>query len=48
MSECIYNMLSFIKLGGGFYARVKEYQQTITGKLSPEAKGNFSLLHGFN
>lgn len=48
VSECIYNVLSFIKLGGGFYTTVKEYQHTITGKLSREAKGNFSLLHGFN
>lgn len=45
MSECIY---SFIKLGGGFYTTVKEYQHTVTGKLSPEAKGKFSLLDGFN
>ena len=43
-----HRVLSFIKLGGGFYATVKEYQHTITGKLSPEAKGKLSLLHGFN
>ena len=45
VSESIY---SFIKLGGGFYTTVKEYQYTITGKLSPEAKRKFSLLDGFN
>ena len=38
VSESIY---SFIKLGGGFYTTVKEYQYTITGKLSPEANGRF-------
>ena len=48
MSKCIYNVLSFVKLGSGFYTTVKEYQHTITGKLSREAKGNFFLFDGFN